>query len=196
MADRALSNRPIFRIAVVCTANQCRSVMAEKLWGEQFRAAAALPEFDIRLTSAGVMAPGQPATPRTVKVLAERGFDASEHRSRQIGPWLAASDLIVTMTFEQLRAVVANDATLWPRTFALRQLARRSASARPRLADQNPSDWVAQLHEGRTVRDTVGEVALDVDDPTGHSMRRHRELAEEFDVVFHRLTELLAGRHS
>ena len=196
MADDVLADRPIFRIAIVCTANQCRSVMAEKLWGEHFRAAAALLEFDVRLTSAGLMAPGQPATPRTMKILAERGFDVSEHRSRQIGPWIAASDLIVTMTFEQLRAVVANDATLWPRTFALRQLVRRSASIRPRAADQDPSAWIAQFHEGRTVRDTVGEVALEVDDPTGHSTRRHRELAEQFDVMFHRLTALFGGRPS
>ena len=189
-----------FRIAVICTANQCRSVMVEHLWSAQLSAASAegrrAGPIDATVRSAGLLPGGQPATPRTVRVLSERGLDASGHRSHQIGSWLSSSDLIIAMTFEQLRVVIASDPALWPRVFALRQLVARAEAGPPRSAEQTPAEWIAQLHAGRSARDTIAPAWLDIDDPTGGSLRRHRALIDELDVMLARLTELLLGAHN
>lgn len=187
-----------FRIAVICTANQCRSVMVEHLWSAQLSAASAMRRRaePVTVRSAGLLPGGQPATPRTVRALSERGLDASGHRSRQIGPWLSSGDLIITMTFEQLRVVIASDPALWPRAFALRELVARAETGPPRSAEQTPADWIAQLHAGRSARDTIAPAWLDIDDPTGGSLRRHRALIDELDVMLARLTELILGAHN
>ena len=187
-----------FRIAVICTANQCRSVMVEHLWSAQLSATSAMRRRaePISVRSAGLLPGGQPATPRTVRVLSERGLDASGHRSHQIGSWLSSSDLIIAMTFEQLRVVIASDPALWPRVFALRQLVARAEAGPPRSAEQTPADWIAQLHAGRSARDTIAPAWLDIEDPTGGSLRRHRALIDELDVMLARLTELLLGAHN
>src|ERR1044071_920605 len=80
-------------VLLVCTANQCRSPMAEAL----LRDLIATHGLQARVISAGLYPSGNPATPDAVKVMAERGLDLQAHRSRQIEPsLLQAADLIVT----------------------------------------------------------------------------------------------------
>ncbi len=68
-------------VMFVCTANMCRSPMAEALFRSLVAERGESDEWWIE--SAGVRAsPGQPATGNTQVVAAERGMDLSGHRSQ------------------------------------------------------------------------------------------------------------------
>ena len=68
------------RILVLCTANQCRSPMAEGILADLI----ARRGVEAVVDSAGLLPGGAPAAPHTLDVLAERGIDFSAHRSRSI----------------------------------------------------------------------------------------------------------------
>jgi protein-tyrosine phosphatase len=96
---------PALRVLIVCTGNTCRSPLA---------ALALLDELGpdrerVEVLSAGTAArEGQPASPATVELAAQEGFDLSAHRSRRVTPALArAADLILVMEREHTRAVQA-----------------------------------------------------------------------------------------
>ena len=86
------------RILVVCTANQCRSPMAEGLL--RARLSAAGRDADVAVASAGTWAAaGRPATDHALATLSERGIDLAEHRSREVTSMdVAAADLVLVMT--------------------------------------------------------------------------------------------------
>lgn len=70
-------------VLLVCTANMCRSPLAEGLLREAARADGDLDDWLI--ASAGVAAyPGQEPMPESVQVAAERGADIRRHRSEPI----------------------------------------------------------------------------------------------------------------
>ena len=70
-------------VLMVCTANICRSPMAEGLLRARLGEAAR----DWRIDSAGTWAiDGEQAAPRAIKVLKGRGIDLSAHRSRVVDP--------------------------------------------------------------------------------------------------------------
>lgn len=70
-------------VLMVCTANICRSPMAEALLRARLGEAAA----DWRIESAGTWAlVGERAAPRAIMVLQQRGIDLSEHSSRVVDP--------------------------------------------------------------------------------------------------------------
>ena len=97
------SRDPALRVLIVCTGNTCRSPLAviallDELGPDRER---------VEVSSAGTAAwEGQPATPTTVELAAQEGFDLKAHRSRRVTPALArASDLILVMEREHARAV-------------------------------------------------------------------------------------------
>jgi len=94
-------------ILVVCTANQCRSPMAEGL----IRAAVDVRGLtgQVRTRSAGTWAiPGVPATDHAVAVMSARGIDIAGHRSAALDPeGIARADLILTMTSSHAEAIAA-----------------------------------------------------------------------------------------
>lgn len=82
-------------ILFVCTANQCRSPMAEGL----LRLRVGLDNPDWLIESAGTWAvDGAPATAHAVSTLKERGYDLGYHRSRLVTrALLEPYQLILTM---------------------------------------------------------------------------------------------------
>jgi len=84
-------------ILFVCTANQCRSPMAEMLMKDT------LKKMDLQQTvlveSAGTWAEGgHPATGHGIVAMAQRGLDSSRHRTQPITEALVNQfDLILTM---------------------------------------------------------------------------------------------------
>src|SRR3954468_20148208 len=86
-------------ILFLCTANQCRSAMAEAMLKGRLEARG----VDAHVHSAGLLEGGQPMTPETLKVLKKRGMDGSIHESRQMTPDLIrAADLTLAMTRRHL----------------------------------------------------------------------------------------------
>lgn len=84
-------------VLFVCTANQCRSPMAEALMKDYIK------RMDLQgnwvVQSAGTWAEnGHPATPSGVKAMAQRGLDTRSHQSQGITKdLLNRFDLILTM---------------------------------------------------------------------------------------------------
>ena len=93
------------QVLLVCTANICRSPMAEALWRE----AAAGGRRQLSVGSAGTEAePGRPADGTAAELMALRGLDLSGHRAERFRPDLALeSELILVMEAGHQRRIQA-----------------------------------------------------------------------------------------
>lgn len=148
------------RVLFVCTANQCRSPLAEELARRRFA------DAPFVFGSAGMRAGGRPMPPTGVAVSAQLGLDMSSHRSRRLdtarlGEW----DLVLTMSREHVRDLVAADEDLWPRIFTLPQFVRwLDANHLGRHARVRP--WIEALAGDRSRNEMIGSLASDeVADP-------------------------------
>lgn len=137
------------RILFVCTANECRSPIAERL--------ARLLGADA--ISAGVRAvPGRPMVGNAALALGELGGDAEQFASQRVTPALVASaDLILTMTEDHRDRVLQVVPAALRRTYTLAEAAR--------LIQDHGATTVAELSAARPFsRPEPGE---DIDDPMG-----------------------------
>ena len=99
-------NRESPKLLVVCTANICRSPMAEAVIRKQI----ATRGLRTEVASAGVHAqPDQPAHPLSVEVVAQAGLaDLSAHRSRPLSPLLLrGADIVLCMEHAHRDEIVA-----------------------------------------------------------------------------------------
>ena len=144
---------------------------------------------DASVTSAGTRAFSLPVDPVATGAVGELDVDISTHVPRQMDRTLLddeGADLIITMTREHLRAVVASHRTTFPRTFTLRELLRR-ASVNGRSGVPFP-EWVASVAEGRRAIDLMGdENGDDISDPYGLGRGRVASTAVELDVLIRQL---------
>jgi protein-tyrosine-phosphatase len=93
-------------ILIVCTANICRSPMAERLLKHAL-AAEPEPLASIPVISAGVAArPGEYPSENSVFALRKVGIDLSDHRSRTVTPELLEGALAVFCMTETHRAMI------------------------------------------------------------------------------------------
>ena len=94
-------------VLLVCSANRCRSPLAEVMLRQALSAAG---EESWRVESAGTWAvAGQPATEYSLQEAHRRGLDLSQHRSQAAScALLAEFDLVLTMEREQQRELQAS----------------------------------------------------------------------------------------
>jgi protein-tyrosine phosphatase len=147
---------------------------------------------DARVTSAGLLQSGQPASAHGVDILRGRGLDMTTHRSRAMTrETLGSADLILAMAREHVREAVVLDPALWPRTFTLKELVRRGELAGPRQAGESLRDWLARVGQGRKVADLTGSSpADDVADPIGGPRSAYERMATELDDLLDRFVAL------
>jgi protein-tyrosine phosphatase len=160
-----------FRVLMVCTANQCRSPMAEHL----LRDAGSALGLDWVVESAGVQAHnGGPMHRSAAQLLAERSIDVNGWASRRLTrAMIEQADLVLTAAAEHRRAVVMLDPSAAGRTFILLQFARFAALAGPiRLGPAKVGvellDRIAQV---RGELQPVGPDEDDIPDPIGKPSR-------------------------
>jgi protein-tyrosine phosphatase len=175
-------------ILLLCTANVCRSVMAQAVLSARLAArGVAVP-----VASAGLLASGQPPPPEVVSVMAARGIDVTGHRSRIVSADdLAAADLILGLAREHVRHAAVLRPEAWPRAFTVRELLRRGQRAGARAPDEPLAHWLARAAEGRRRADLLGShPADDVADPAGGPLREYQTTADTLDRLTRDLVEL------
>ena len=175
----------MLRVLVVCTANVCRSPMAEAL----LRRHCAALGVDAVVASAGTGAYDLPVDATAVQALGELGLDISHHQPRSVDRTALetdGADLVLTMTREHVRTVATMPGGSLRRTFTLREFVRHTAITES-AAGLEP--WLAAVATGRRASDLMGnDPGDDIADPYGLSLATHRECATELDA----LTEVVA----
>ncbi|MFB9839150.1 arsenate reductase/protein-tyrosine-phosphatase family protein, partial [Actinoallomurus acaciae] len=113
-----------FRIVVVCTANICRSPMAEVMIRHALRDAG--PDAaGVVAESAGVYGhEGSPIAPGSASALRALGIEDDGHRGRRLTPAIVAAAVrLLTMEERHREAILAGTPEARDRTFALREFA-------------------------------------------------------------------------
>lgn len=170
-----------FRILVMCTANICRSVMTERFLRRDIEDRA----LSATVGSCGLLTDGEPASATVVGVLADRGIDAGDHRSRRVDAALvAAHDLVVTMERRHARELTLANEGVSPRVHTLGALVRALGEEEARVGA--PAERILRVAERRPAIALLGSGDDEIDDPHGRSARLHRRTAD-------RLEELGAG---
>lgn len=91
------------KVLFVCTANICRSPMAEAIF-DALVSDAGLP-YEARSTGVAALV-GEPIAPNAVAALEEVGVYAGEHRARQVNePMVEEADLVLAMTPKHVAAL-------------------------------------------------------------------------------------------
>lgn len=176
---------------MVCTGNQCRSPMAEGLLRHHLERSS----VPVGVSSAGLLVDGVPATSTALDVLEGRGIDLEAHRSRILSAdMVAASDLVICMAREHVRAAVVAYPPSFPRTFTLKELVRRGNEVGPRTRDQPVEDWLILVNESRSTSDMLGSSAQDdIDDPIGEPRAVYERTADEIIALLDQLGLLVWG---
>jgi protein-tyrosine phosphatase len=162
-------------VLVICTANVCRSPMAQALLTD--RLAALEPAVTVR--SRGMLGDGEPPRPEAIAAMAGYGLDITSHRSRRVTTDdLERADLTLAVARENLRYAVVTAPAIWPRAFTISELVRRGQAIGPRLPGESLADWLARAHAGRQRAALLGDSAADdVADPTGGPQRGYAKTA-------------------
>lgn len=137
----------------------------------------------VAIDSAGTMldADGRPASDGALRSMSKRGLDLEDHTSQPVtSDMVARADLVLTMERSHVRALVNMEPDAHPRIYTLLEFARRAAAVGPRRSDQALSDWLEDVHAGRTARDHLGASPDDdVDDPIGRRQAHYDRCADQ-----------------
>jgi len=172
-----------FTVLFVCTANQCRSAMAEALAADELTG---FPGAPLRFRSAGTNAlAGSPATEGTVLTMEERGVDLLSHHARELSRGvLAEADLVLVMAEEHRRVVQAWERSAGRRTFTLMSFSRAIAGR----GAESPEVLVDLANEYGTT-----EPDDDVIDPVGRGKAAHERCADQLEALIRPLVRVLAA---
>lgn len=178
MTDRRGRNRVLF----VCTANICRSATAELLARQRFGEEANV------FRSAGFLEPGHRVPAELVKVLAERGVDASAHRSYRLDEAsVGAADVLLTMESSHIQRITSISSEALAKSVPLKEAAQLMDRFGP--GSVSVDRFLGELNRDRDPLTYLGD-RWDVDDPYGRRAKAYRRAVEEIaDLV-----EVVIGR--
>lgn len=172
-------------VLFICTANQCRSPMAEAIgrtWVTAHGAQAVVG-------SAGFLPGDVGVHPGSVRAMARRGVDISAHRSRQLTPELVDwANLVITMERAHLMSLAEFSPTVVHRAFPLRELDSLASLIGPRRADETMLGWSTRAAAAR-LPGAVLHYGTDDDvvDPMGKGTRAFRRTADELEELIGRV---------
>lgn len=149
-------------ILAVCTANICRSPVAEAALK------AALDGTGIEVTSAGTHATTSSAMAPESMAYVRRTFDPPmPFRTRRLGrAGIASADLVLTMTLDQRNWVAREEPRAVRRTFTLLELARIVEALEPTARYHDLRDLAHDCARRRS-RPPLVQGSYDIDDPYG-----------------------------
>ncbi|MET3804075.1 protein-tyrosine phosphatase [Nakamurella sp. UYEF19] len=176
-----------FRVLMVCTANYCRSPIAEQLLASATRTLFGISDT-WKIESAGTDASTvRPIHEFSAQVLINREAFVDGHRSREIDPgMLRNTDLILTAAREHRSAVVRMLPAAIGRTFTMLQFARLAGIVDPiRSADAGELGR-RLLTEAKAARSRLQPVPPeddDLPDPMGRPLADFEACASTLDAV-------------
>jgi protein-tyrosine-phosphatase len=145
----------------------------------------AIAGVDGTTSSAGLYDGGAPATAHGIEVMADRGLDLTEHRSRQVAAdMLDQADLVIAMAREHLREAVVLRPEALPKTFTLKELARGARAVGDRAPEEPLDAWLARIDATRSQGALLGvghDDDLDVADPVGRGRGDYEATADLLD---------------
>lgn len=174
------------RILFVCTANECRSPFAEAIARSRARS---LP---VEFASAGIRASRGTAPKAALDHAAELGLDLGSHASMPVEyGQLRDYDLVLALSREHARSLLAESPDIAPRLFTVKQFARWIMS-HERPPHRELGAWLDEQADSPRVADFLGASPTDdVDDPAGMPLKYWRamsgELSEAIDEIIHGL---------
>lgn len=137
----------------------------------------------VGIESAGTMldADGRPASGGALHSMEKRDLELGDHISRPVtADMIEQADLVLTMERSHVRALVNMEPDAYHRIFTLLEFARRAAAVEPRRSEQALSEWLEDVHRGRTARDLLGASADDdIDDPIGRRQAHYHRCADQ-----------------
>ncbi|MFB4280059.1 MULTISPECIES: arsenate reductase/protein-tyrosine-phosphatase family protein [unclassified Nonomuraea] len=181
-----------FRILLVCTANICRSAMAEVIAKAMLHSAA----MPVATGSAGVRAlVGHPMAPHAVAALGRLGLDGRTHRARVLDLDLVrSSDLLLTMENGHRAVAVSLDPQAARKTFTLPEFAALAAGAGGRRYRSDTAERARAIVQSAAERREERR-ALEVYDPYGGPPEGYEACAKTLgESLSHALAALLGPR--
>jgi protein-tyrosine phosphatase len=178
-------------VLILCTANLCRSPMAQALLTDRLGALGRAAT----VRSGGMLGDGEPPRPEAITAMAGYGLDIASHRSRRVTAGdLERADLTLALARENLRYAVVMAPAIWPRAFTICELVRRGQAIGRRLPGESLAGWLARAHAGRERAALLGDSADDdVADPTGGPQRGYTETAAILSRLADQLVRLCWG---
>ncbi|MDH6181691.1 protein-tyrosine phosphatase [Microbacteriaceae bacterium SG_E_30_P1] len=194
MSESPVSAAERFSIVVVCTANICRSPIAERLLRRLLERDA--PQlWSIQVSSAGTRATAGRALPDDTLVELERlGLPAQQHAAVPLdAATLATADLVLGLTRDHRKAAVRLAPRVATRAFTLAEYARILQFIRAERADVAPrldGDVTAYLRELTALAARLrGSMApqlspddLDIEDPYNRGTAVYRRVADSISA--------------
>jgi protein-tyrosine phosphatase len=147
-----------------------------------------------RVHSAGTLAWRGGASDGARAVLAERGIDVTDHRSRRLDPAMVRdADLVLGMTRAHVWSTASHAPDAADRTFLPGELARLGEAEGPRRPDEPLGDWVARVVKRRADPRVPGHPQDEVPDPAGEPVEVYRATAERLAGEIARVARLIGG---
>lgn len=97
----------MYRVAVVCLGNICRSPIADVVVNALLEEAGLRDDVEVTSAGTGSWHVGEPMDSRAASVLTHAGYDASTHRARHFDADWHDHDLILVMDHDNLADVLA-----------------------------------------------------------------------------------------
>ena len=96
----------MYRVALVCLGNICRSPIADVVVNAELREASLDDRIEVTSCGTGTWHVGEAMDSRAASVLTASGYDASRHRAQHFGPDWHDHDLILVMDRANLADVL------------------------------------------------------------------------------------------
>ncbi|RIJ78213.1 hypothetical protein D1871_03915 [Nakamurella silvestris] len=172
-----------FRVLMVCTANHCRSPLAELILRQRLTGLD-VPGTRWEVTSAGTHAlVGRPMHDHVQQVLGERGVPTTDFTGRQLTEEIArAADLILVASREHRSYVVSLVPAVINRVFTLKQFARLCSAVPERTTtswDTLGAELIVEARYARSALQPIAPELDDLDDPIGLPIEAYRRCADE-----------------